>query len=131
MGPLNPVLEPCPDDPSGTGGTQQSSLVYLTTPDATAGAIVGPSANQGGYLKQTWTLWLDGDAVPDDVNATLWSSPDGHLWAPCAQYQKRLPGPGGDVFDLPIASYFYVTVDATWPGSPSRPAVNSAIQSTR
>lgn len=131
MGPLHPVLEACPDDSGGTGGAQQSSLVYLTAPDATAGVIVGPSANQGGFLRQTWTLWLDGDAIPAEVNATLWSSPDGHLWAPCAQFQKRLAGPGGDVFDVPISSYFYVTVDATWAGSIGRSAVNSALQSTR
>lgn len=131
MGPLHPVLEPCADDSGGAGGTQQSSLVYLTTQDATAGAIIGPSANQGGYLRQTWTLSLDGDAIPAEVNATLWASPDAHLWAPCAQFQKRLPGPGGDVFDVPIASYFYVSVDASWPGNPGRPAVNSALQSTR
>lgn len=131
MGPLNPVLGPCPEGAEGTGGHRPTSLIYLTSPDAVAGAIVGPSSNQGGFLRQTWTLWLDGDDVPQDVNATLWSSPDGHLWAPCAQYQKRIPGPGGDVFDVPIAAYFYVTVDRSWSGSPNRHALNSAIQSTR
>lgn len=130
MGPLHSVIDPGPDG-SENGASGGGQLAYLSTQDATAGAIVGPSPNQGGFLRQTWTLWLDGDAVPDEVNATLWSSPDGSLWAPAAQFQKRKPGAGGDVFELPIASYFYVSVDQSWPGSPNRPALNSAIQSAR
>ena len=127
MGPLHTVLSPCPDYPDGPA----SELAYLTAQDAVADAVIGPTANLGSTLRQTWTVWLDGDAVPDAVTATLWSSPDGRIWAPTAQYVKTRPGPGGDVFDLPIASYFYLVVDRTWPGSPNRPAVGSAIQSTR
>lgn len=127
MPPLHPVLE------AGVDGSAifTSNVVYLSSQDATAGLILGPTPNLGGALRQTWTIWLNGDAIPAEVNATLWSSPDGHLWAPCAQFQKRLAGPGGDVFDLPIASYFRVALDATWTGSPNKPAINSAVQSAR
>ncbi len=133
MGPLHTVLDSCLDDPDGGSGTQASGgqIAYLSTQDAVAAAIIGPTPNQGTFVRQTWTIWLDGDAIPDEVNATLWSSPDGRLWAPTAQYQKKRPGPGGDVFELPIASYFYAVVDRTWSGSPGRPAVGSAIQSAR
>jgi len=127
VGPLHPVLSPCPDYPDGPAG----ELAYLTAQNAVADAVVGPTANLGTNLRQTWTVWLDGDEVPDGVTATLWSSPDGRLWAPTAQYQKTRPGPGGDVFDLPIASYFYLVVDRSWPGNQNRPAVSSAIQSAR